>query len=151
MLICELFDRYRDKELSEAEQMQFESHLESCENCRSRIALLDNIVGALKQGEAQMPAFLPERISRLAFQQDKSWDAFIVSWLRPKPAWAVLTLLLIFSYLWLIPGYKQADSYSEYETLMNEADVQKSSTGNLSVNSDNDLVIWLTQGGGINE
>ena len=83
MQTCSLFDRYRDEELNADETQEFELHCTVCEYCRAKMALLDNLVCVLKQDEARMPMDLAARIAEKAFRKATSWDALVVSWIKP--------------------------------------------------------------------
>jgi anti-sigma factor RsiW len=145
---CSLLDRYRDGELEATEQSQFESHMAGCDDCRSKMSLLDNVVYSLKQDEVPVHAASPERVARLAFQRGKSWDILVVSWLRPLPAYIALVLaLIVFSFLWLVPDRQQIDAYSEYEVLANETDALSPGGSGTQIHNDSDLMIWLEQEG----
>jgi anti-sigma factor RsiW len=150
MHTCDLFDKYRDQELEAAEQRQFESHLAACDCCRTRMALLNNIVHILKQEELRT-LDLADQIARKAFQKDDSWASLVVSWLRPGPAWAAALsmILVLFSFAWLLSSRQQLDVYSEYEKLMNNetAITLDSSTSLTQVRSDSEVMLWLAQGG----
>jgi hypothetical protein len=147
MHTCDLFDKYRDGELGAAGQKEFQSHLLSCEDCRMKTALLNNLVRVLKQEEVR-PMDLADQIARKAFQKDTSWDALVVSWLRPGPVLAALSLMLIlFSFLWLLPGNGQVSAYSEYQKLMDEAESINLKTSLSQVNSESALGLWLQQEG----
>jgi anti-sigma factor RsiW len=151
MRTCDLFDNYRDGELGSAEQSEFKSHLASCDNCRAKISLLNNLVHILKQEESQ-PLDLANRIAQKAFLKDESWADLVVSWLRPGPAWAAALgmMLVLFSFLWLMSGKQQLDMYSEYEKLMDdEAAINLGASTSISqVRTDTDLVLWLEREGG---
>jgi anti-sigma factor RsiW len=148
MRVCEWFDRYRDGELSAAQREQFEAHLAGCSDCRTRRVLIENVVHALRFGHADAPLGFSERTARRAFHQPKSWDAMVVSWLRPAPALIALILMLfIFSFLWLVPSPGQTETYGEYEALVNES-YSLSPGGGAPIHNDDDLVGWLEQEGG---
>jgi hypothetical protein len=147
MHTCNLFDKYRDGELHAAGQKEFQSHLLVCQDCRTKMALLNNLVQVLKQEEVR-PLDMADRIARQAFLKNKSWDALVVSWLRPGPVLAALSLMLVlFSFLWLLPGNGQVSAYSEYEKLMDEADSINQKTSLSQVSSESALGIWLQQEG----
>jgi len=150
MRTCDLFDKYRDGELESAEQSEFGSHLAVCESCRSKTALLNNLVSILKQEESQ-PQDLANRIAQKAFAKDESWSALVVSWLRPGPAWvaALSIMLILFSFLWVLSGKQQFDTYSEYQMLMDdEAAINLGASTSLSqVRNDSEDMLWLAQGG----
>ncbi len=145
---CSLIDRYRDKELSAAERSEFESHLATCEHCRTTMSLLNNVASLMKAEEVQ-PLDLADRIARQAFRKELSWDSEIISWLRPGPALAALTLMLVlFSFLFMMPGNMRVSTYSEYDKLMDEA-AETSDLGISSPQAQNssELVFWLEQEG----
>lgn len=148
MKTCDLFDKYRDGELDVSGRTMFESHLTACAECQTRRALLNNLVFALRQEKIQ-PEDIANRVARKAFQQISSWDSLVASWFRPRFAMAAVgVMLVLFSFLWFAPGNQQKLVYSEYETLLNEADASNLA-GKLLVNNDSDLVIQLVQGGNI--
>jgi hypothetical protein len=147
MHTCDLFDKYRDGELGSAEQSEFQSHLAICEECRCKISLLNNLVLVLKQEEVSPPD-LADRIARQAFLKSKSWDVLLVSWLRPGPVLAALSLMLIlFSFLWLLPGNGQVSAYSEYQRLMDEADLINQKASLSQVSTESALGLWLQEEG----
>ena len=150
MRTCDLFDKYRDGDLDSGEQSGFKSHLAICDNCRTKMSLLNNLVYVLKQEESP-PLDLASQIARKAFLKDESWASLVVSWLRPGPAWAAALgmMLVLFSFLWLMSGTQQFDMYSEYENLINgEAAINLSTSTSLSqVRTDSELVLWLEQEG----
>jgi anti-sigma factor RsiW len=149
MRVCEWFDRYRDEDLNAAQREQFEAHLTGCPDCRTRMALLDNVVRALRWSSADAPLGLSERIARRAFDQHKSWDVMVVSWLRPVPALiALIVTLFIFSSLWLIPSFRQAETVGEYEAVVNESYGVSPGSSSGQVRGDDDLLNWLEQEGG---
>jgi hypothetical protein len=147
MRTCDLFDKYRDGEMKASEQKEFQAHFLFCEDCREKTALLNNLVQVLKQEEIQ-PLDMADQIARQAFQKDKSWDALVVSWLRPGPVLAALSLVMVLlSFLWLLPGKGQVSAYSEYEKLMDEADSINQKADLPQVSSESALGIWLQQEG----
>ena len=147
MRICKMFDRYRDNELGPAERSQFESHLAACEDCRARISLLNNLVRVMKAEEVR-PVDIADRIAQRAFERGHSWDFEVLTWLRPGPALAALTLMIaLFSSLWIISRDQQVTSYSEYQKLMEEADAVSISTRMSEVRNDNTLALWIEQEG----
>jgi hypothetical protein len=149
MRICDLFDKYRDGELGFEEKSEFQYHLAICESCQTKMSLLNNLVHILRQEESQ-PVDLANEIARRAFLKNESWAALVVSWLSPGPAWAALSLILVlFSFLWLFPGRKQLDFYSEYERLMNETDAAAlgASTSISQIHNNSELILWLEQEG----
>jgi len=150
MRLCELFDKYRDGELGSVEQREFESHLAACDGCRTKIALLNNLVSILKLDESR-PLDLADRIAQKAFQKDDSVASLVVSWLHPGPAWAAALgmMLILFSFLWFRSGKPQFDMYSEYEKLMNnESAITLETNSSLTqVRADSEVLLWLAQGG----
>jgi anti-sigma factor RsiW len=147
MRTCSMFDKYRDGELDASERSAFESHLAMCGDCRTKMSLLNGVARILRQEELHAPD-LAERIARQAFRRGNSWDTLVVSWLRPGPALVVLTIVLVlFSFLWLMPGNQKMSAYSEYETLMEDADAVNLGESAAQVRNDSELVVWLEQEG----
>ena len=147
MKTCKLFDKYRDKELDDTERSRFEAHLAACDECRTKMARLNNLVSVLNRDRIRQ-IDLSEQIARKAFEEGRSWDILVVSWLRPGPAFAALALMFVlFSFLWLAPNFRGVNSYSEYEKLMDEADAVNIESSIADIRNDSDLVIWLQQGG----
>ena len=147
MRICDWFDKYRDDELDAEERDQFEKHMITCKDCAENLAILNNFVHALTSRELQIPAALPERIARGAFQKSGSWDFLITSWIKPAPAWyAFALLLLVFSILWAFPGIYGTTAYSDYETLMMQSNPEYTSIGSAQSLSDDDMANWLKYG-----
>jgi predicted anti-sigma-YlaC factor YlaD len=154
MRFCEWFDQFRDGELDAVRHGRFQAHLAGCPDCRSRMALLDNLVHALQTRPAEVPLGFPERIARRAFVRRQSWEALVVSWLRPAPVLAALIVaLFIFSFLWLIPDLRQTETtpatYGEYEALVNESYGLSPAGSGAQVRGDDDLFSWLEQEGGV--
>ena len=144
---CNVFDKYRDGELNPAERKEFEQHLAVCGDCGTKMTLLNNIVYVLKQEEIN-PVDQAALIARQAFSRSNTWDALVVSWLRPGPALATLTLVLVlFSFLWIIPGNQQINAYSEYEKLMDETVAIDLGMSVPQASDDSELVLWLKQEG----
>lgn len=150
MRLCELFDKYRDGELGSAEQREFESHLAACDSCRTKMALLNNLVSILKL-DAPQHSDIADRVAQKAFQKEDSVASLVVSWLHPGPAWAAALgmMLILFSFLWLRAGKPQFDMYSEYEKLMNNesAITLETNTSLSQVRADREVLLWLAQGG----
>ena len=147
MRTCNEFDKYRDGELNPVQRNEFEKHLAVCEDCRTKTALLNNIVHVLRQEEIN-PVDQADRIAQRAFRSDNSWDALVVSWLRPGPALAALTLVIVlFSFLWIMPENQPISASSEYLKLMDEADAILSDANVSQVRTDRELVLWLKQEG----
>jgi hypothetical protein len=146
MRLCNLFDKYRDGELSRIERRDFEAHLIECDGCRAKMSFLDNLAFVLKQDRAVMPVDLSARIAYKAFHRHETWDALVIGWLRPGPAFAALALVCaLFSALWFIPNYQPTNAYSEYEMLIDEANAIYQETGISQIQSHADLIVWLEQ------
>jgi len=110
------------------------------------MALLDNLALILKQDPAVLPADLSVRIAKKAFQRNETWDAIVLSWLRPGPAFAALLLVgLLFSTLWIIPNYQPTNAFSEYEKLLGEANAVNIDSSISQIQSEAELVVWLEQ------
>jgi hypothetical protein len=147
MKTCRLFDKYRDGELDDTARIEYERHLRSCEDCGLRMTLLNNLVHVMKKEEIR-PRDLSAEIARRAFQPGKSWDALIVSLLRPAPALAALALFVVLcSTLWVVSEKWQRNTVYEYQKLMDEADAIGVETRVSDVRTDSELVIWLEQEG----
>jgi hypothetical protein len=146
MKTCNLFDKYRDGEVSALDRERYELHLAECPDCRAKTTLINNLTCVLRREQVQLPIDLSVRIARRAFQQNKSWDALVIGWLRPASALAVLALVLVLSsVVWFVPDYSPLNAYSEYETLMNEADAVNLDSSYSKINSDSELMFWLEQ------
>jgi len=151
MHTCDLFDRYRDGELGVDEKNRFESHLSACEECRAKKQMLDRVVYLIKSEEVR-PLNLADQIARRAFQPKSSWASAVISWLRPMPAVTALLLAgVLLSSIWLLTGSRSVSAYSEYETLMEEADAGQihtlSQSAQSQAHSNSDLMLWLEQEG----
>lgn len=146
MRSCNLFDKYRDGELNRVEAGDFEAHLAECADCRAKISLLDNLTFILRQDPAVMPVDLSGQIARKAFRQSKTWDALVIGWLRPGPAFAALALVcVLFSALWFVPNYMPANAYSEYEKLMDKVEKINLDNGILQIQNDTELIALMEQ------
>jgi hypothetical protein len=147
MRTCKLFDKYRDKELSQDVRTQFEAHLAVCLDCQTKKYLIDNIAFVLKQDEAIEQPDMAERIAWQAFARRRRWDSLVISWLRPGPALATLTLsLALFSLVWVFLDRQTTSAPdSEYESLISDTDLLKSVSAS-QVIEDNDFIHWLQQG-----
>jgi anti-sigma factor RsiW len=143
---CSLLDKYRDKELSDADRSAFESHLTACDDCRMAMALLNNVIHAMKMEEAES-VDRADAIARNAFRRASSWDFEVISWLRPGPALAALALMLALSSVWMISSGRRVTSYSEYEKLIEEADAVNVGSGLSQIRNDSELVTWLEREG----
>ena len=147
--MCDLFDKYRDGELDAVRRGSFEMHLASCDECRAKKSLLDQVVYFIKSEEVR-PLDLADRIARKAFETSGSWSSAVISWLRPAPALAVLALMIaLCSSLWMISSGNGMgnNTYSTFETLIKEADAGDLNAFVSRVHSDNELVLWLEQEG----
>jgi hypothetical protein len=145
--LCDLFNRYRDGMLDPEQERQFASHLESCNQCRMHLLLLNNLVHAIRNQDIPDPANRSEMIADRAYEKTGSWDVFMLSWLKPLPVWSGLAVLLFFFVLfWTAPFAGQPTPGSDYEYLLTEGDQQGKAIENLS---DAELESWLEQGGTI--
>jgi hypothetical protein len=146
MKICTLFDKYRDGEISGVEKEKFEAHLAECSDCRAKMSLLNNLAYILRQDPAVMTSDLSGQIARKAFQQNKTWDALVIGWLKPGPAFAALALAcVLFSALWFMPNYQPANAFSEYEMLLDEASAITLDSSIQQIQSDTELILLLEQ------
>ncbi len=146
MKLCDLFDQYRDGELGPNEAGNFETHLAECADCRAKISLLDNLAFILRQDSAIMTVDLSGKIAEKAFRQNKTWDALVIGWLRPGPAFAALALVcVLFSALWLVPNYQPTSAYSEYEKLMDKAETINLDTDLLQIQNYTELILLMEQ------
>jgi anti-sigma factor RsiW len=140
---CDLIDRYRDGDLDPALKAEFECHLESCTDCRRALALLNHLVQILRPMDQELPSGTPERIARRAFDKAGHWDAMVVFWLRPGPAWVALAFCLILTgIMWFAPRVRPVDAYSEYEIMSSETAV-----AGAQVQTDEDFATWVEEGG----
>ncbi len=146
MNICNLFDKYRDGELSQAEEKTFRTHLAECSDCQAKMIFLDNLATVLKNDPIAMRD-LSGQIAEKAFGLNRTWDDVLLSWLRPGPAFAALSLVcLLFSTLWILPNYQPSTSaFSEYERLMDEASALDMDSSISQIESDTELIVWLEQ------
>ena len=146
MKTCNLFDKFRDGELSQTERREFEAHLAECADCGAKMSLLNNIAVILKRDPAVLTVDLSGRIARNAFHPNKTWDSLVIGWLRLGPAFVALSLIaLLFTALWLVPGYQPINAYSEYEMLMDEANATNLNASISQIQSDTELILWLEQ------
>ena len=145
-MLCNYFNRYRDRMLDPEQTFRFESHLEGCNLCRPRLLLLNNMVEAIRNQDIPVLKDLPGEITARAYEQDRSWDAMLLTWLKPLPAWSFAALIVIVTFLWVAPFIQQSASSNNYEDLMTSID-QEGST--VSAFSDAELENWLEQGGAI--
>lgn len=145
MKTCALFDKYRDGELGRVEREKFHSHLGDCTDCQGKMIFLDNLTLVLKKDPVVMTD-LSGQIAKKAFQQNTTWDAILLGWLRPGPTFAALSILcLLFSALWIVPSYKPTNAFSEYERLMDEASAENMDSSISLIQSDAELVVWMEQ------
>jgi hypothetical protein len=145
-MLCGLFNRYRDGMLDREQTIRFESHLTECNQCRPRLFLLHNMVGTIRDQDMPVLKRSPSDIAARAYAQGESWDALLLSWLKPMPAWSFAALLVIFVFLWVAPIVQQPAPKSNYEDLMTSSDQTGDTVAGLS---DAELEIWLEQGGTI--
>ena len=93
-----------------------------------------------------MPVDLSAQIAEKAFRQNKTWDALVIGWLRPGPAFAALALIFVlFSALWLVPNYQPTNAFSEYELLLDEANSVNMDSSISQVERDIELFVLLEQ------
>jgi anti-sigma factor RsiW len=144
--LCDLFNRYRDGTLDPDQEIKFESHLANCEECQPRLVFLNNLVDVIRNQEMPNPVDPPERIADLAFDQARSWDIFLPSWLKPLPVWSGLVLMLIIIALFWGAPAQQLSFSTDYEELLVNGGLNGSVMANLS---DAELESWLEQGGTI--
>ena len=144
-MLCDFFNQYRDGMLDPEQLKRFESHLATCNRCSPRLFLLNNMVHAIRNQDMPDPINSPARIADRAYEQSGSWDVFLLSWLKPLPAWSGLAAVLILvAFLWMAPLAQQPASSSNYEDLMTSGSQVGSAVADLS---DADLESWLEQGG----
>ena len=144
--LCDLFNRYRDRMLDSEQTMQFESHLAACDQCRPRLFLLNKMVRAIRNQDMPDPIVPPKTVAARAHEQSRSWDIFLLSWLKPLPAWSGLAVLLVLvTYLWIAPSAQQQPP-SDYEELITSGDQAGTAVIDLS---DASLESWLEQGGAL--
>lgn len=146
MQSCSLFDEYRDGELSRVAAGNFEAHLAECAECRAKMTLLNNLAFILRQDPAVMPVDLSGQIAGKAFGQKKTWDALVIGWLRPGPAFAALALVcVLFSALWFVPNYQPISANSEYEKLMDKIETINLDNGIQKIQNDTELISVMEQ------
>jgi len=143
--LCDLFNRHRDGTLGEEEKLQFESHLAACEECRTRLILLNNLVHFVRNRQIGDTAARSEQIADRAYEQLSAWDTIFLSWLRPAQAWSGLAILLILlSFIWMGPFGQQTTAGNGYELLFVADDQGASAVASLP---DAEFENWLEQGG----
>ena len=144
---CKWLNRYRDGELDDSQQKEFVRHLSICENCRTCIAMLDNVVSVLRQ-ETVQTVDLSDRIARRAFSRVvaiTSWDSLLVSWFRPRFTFATLGMTIaLCAFVWFATG-TQTSGITEYERFLNQAE-DANLAGTLLTSSDSDYALTLLQG-----
>lgn len=145
-VLCDLFNQYKDGMLNPEETIRFEAHLAECSHCRPRLYLLNNMVNAIRNQDMPVLKDSPGKIAARAYEQGRSWDALLLSWLKPLPAWSFAALLILFAFLWIAPSAQQPASTGNYEDLMTSVDQATSAVPDLS---DAALESWLEQGGAI--
>jgi anti-sigma factor RsiW len=143
---CDLFNRYRDGMLDSKQAIQFESHVAACDQCRPRLFLLNNMVHAFSNQDIPVSKVPHGAIAARAFEQCGSLDVFLLSWLKPLPAWAGLAVFLVLAtFLWVAPSVQQQPP-GDYEDLITSGDQSRSLVNDLS---DDKLESWLEQGGSL--
>lgn len=144
---CRLFNQHRDGMLSPEQKVQFETHLATCDECNRRLSLLTHIVHILRNQEIPAATRAPERTADAVYEATGSLDIFLLSWLKPLPVWSGLAVLLIlFSFLWVLPFAGESLPADDYEYLFAESSQQESTITNLS---DDALETWLEIGGSL--
>jgi hypothetical protein len=146
-MLCDFFNQYRDGVLDPEQTRRFESHLTECNLCRPRLLLLNHVVHAIRNQDMPNPIDPPEKIADRAYEQNGSWDVFLLSWLKPLPAWSgLVALLILIAFLWIAPLAQQPASSNDYEDLMSSDNQAGSAVASLS---DAELERWLEQGGAL--
>jgi predicted anti-sigma-YlaC factor YlaD len=145
---CRLFDRYRDGELDSFERAVFEAHLDACEDCRGFVKLLDNLAYTIRKMDAPLRFGFAERTAAAALRQTKSWDAVVISWLRPQGLWLAWALLLFLCCsVLLLTGSRYHDIHRGYEVLLTGSDNGGLGRDVAQIHNDEDLLRWLQQEG----
>lgn len=90
----EQLSAFVDGELSPEEEAELREHLEGCAGCRSALALLRGMTGALASAEEKPPAALPEG-TRFLFEREKTDRKFILKRWRFTAIAAVVCLALL--------------------------------------------------------
>ena len=146
--LCDRFDQYRDGSLGPEQHRQFESHMVGCQECRTRFILLNNLVSAVRNTDLPDLAILTEQVADNAFERCASWDVLFLSWLKPAPAWSALAVLaFLLSFLWAAPFAIQTGS-SDYEApLLIEVEQVSQDVNTETSLTDDQLELWLEQGG----
>ena len=146
--LCDWFNRYRDGMLAPEQQKQFESHIAICEECRTRVSILNRLASSVREQELPALTGQPEMVAARAYENCSSWDVQFLSWLRPAPAWSMLAaLVVLLSLFWVLPSARPPGASGEYEELMIESDPAKLSGNAPQGETDDALVAWLEQGG----
>lgn len=146
--LCDRFDQYRDGSLDPEQQRQFESHMAGCRECRTRFILLNNLVSAVRNLDLPDLAIRPEQVADNAFERCKSWDVLFLSWLKPMPAWSALAVLaILLSFLWAAPFARQTGSAAYEAPLLIEVDQVTQDVKTETNLTDDQLELWLEQGG----
>ena len=143
--LCGLFNRYRDGMLDSEHSLQFESHLAACDHCRPRLFSLNQMVHAMKAQDIPQPVIPAETVAARTYQQSGSWDLFLLSWLKPLPAWSSLGVLLVLvTFLWIASLAQQPLPTDYYESVITSGNQAGSTVVDLS---DERLETWLEEGG----
>jgi hypothetical protein len=142
--LCDLFNRYRDGTLDQEQKHQFESHLAACEECRTRLILLHNLVHFIRNQEIMDTAGPSEQIADRAYEHSDAWDSRFLCWLKPAHALCGMAVLLIFvSFLWVGSLTQQPAAANDYELLFTGGDQSVGTVANLP---DAEFESWLEQG-----
>jgi len=142
--LCALFNKYKDGMLEAAQRKFFEDHLETCQECRTRLILLENMTRVMGDLCVSVPAINPALIADRICERKTSWDVLMLSWFKPMPVWCgAAALLIIVLLLWPISFMEQPD---QYQSILMDEITQANAFSNLS---DAELEIWLERGGAI--
>jgi anti-sigma factor RsiW len=143
-----MLDRYRDDELNPAQCLEFENHLQECEECRSTVGLLDSIVKIIEAVDVPLRLHFAERTAKAAFSQSKTWDAVMLSLLRPARVWAAAALLFLAVSWFMKPIlFVPSDAERDIEVLLSGSESEFA--GELGrIQTDEELLSLLQQEGG---
>jgi len=111
---------------------------------------LDNLAYALKSRPLPAPGQGPDRIAAQAYHSLRSWDVLSFYWPRPATAWTAFALILMLSsFLWILPSIEKPGINAEYEMLMTDSNLSNQNQNILIAPTDDELVRWLEEGGEI--
>ena len=144
---CELFDRYRDGDLNDFQNEEFQRHLATCQECRTMDALLDDLASSIRH-ETVPTVDMSDKITRCAFQRISCWDSLLACWLRPRFAFMTACLsIALCVFIWFAPENQMDDSMT-YEMFLDLAESSDPARELLAF-GDNDFVLMLIHGGDI--